>query len=233
MRPFTHLAAMELKLLARDSGNVFFMVALPLLLLILNSENKTLTNFLPGYIAMALAIGGINTLPGVIGSYREGKVLRRLATTPISPLALLGAQFVAQMVLGLLATLIIVGAGILVFGVDPPRHPLSLALAFLLCSTMANTLGFLIASVARTAISAGVMGLMVMFPSIFLAGAAVPRGGLPESVQRVGDFLPLTYGVTALRQGWFETPTLMPFLLLIGIIVICTAGAAFLFRWDR
>ncbi|MFD9943447.1 ABC transporter permease [Nonomuraea sp. NPDC059023] len=232
MRAFVQLSLNELRLLARDPGSLFFMVAFPLMLLVLNSGNKRLEIFLPSYMAMILAIGGIAALPGIVATYRERKVLRRLAVTPISPVMLLGAQVSAQVVMGLVGSLVVIGAGMVVFGVAPPAHPLPLVLAFALSALMTCAIGFVIAAVAPRARTADLLGLTVMFPMIFLAGAAIPREGLPETLRTVGDYLPLTQAVTAMREGWFGTPAAPPLLLLTGIIIVCTAIAAFTFRWE-
>ncbi|MFI6292506.1 ABC transporter permease [Nonomuraea sp. NPDC050790] len=232
MRAFVQLSANELRLLGRDPGSLFFMVAFPLMLLVLNSGSDRLEVFLPSYMAMILAIGGIAALPGIVATYRERKVLRRLAVTPISPVMLLGAQVAAQMVMGLGGSLVVVVTGMAVFGVAPPAHPLPLVLAFLLSALMTCAIGFVIAAVAPRARTADLLGLTVMFPMIFLAGAAIPREGLPDMLLKIGDYLPLTQAVTALRDGWFGTPAALPLLLLTGIIILCTAIAALTFRWE-
>lgn len=232
MKAFVQLSVTELKLLARDTGTLFFMVAFPMMLLVLHTGDDHLDTLLPGYIAMVLAIGGLSALPGIVATYRERKVLRRLATTPVAPVTLLAAQVGAQLVMGIVGSAVVVGVGVLGYGIEPPAHPAALALAFLLCASMVCAIGFVIAAVAPRARIADLFGLLVMFPMIFLGGAAVPRDGLPESMREIGGYLPLTPGVTALRDGWLGTPTLLPLMILAGITVACTAVAAVLFRWE-
>ncbi|MEV4182654.1 ABC transporter permease [Streptosporangium canum] len=232
MKAFAHLSATELRLLARDPGSLFFMVAFPSMLLVLNGGSSRLEIHVPGYLAMILAIGGITALPATLATYRERKVLRRLATTPVSPFVLLTAQIVAQLSMALAGAAIVMGVGVIGFGVDPPAHPAWLALAFVLSALMCYAIGFVIAAVVPRARTAELIGLLVMFPMIFLAGAAIPREGVPETMHRIGDYLPLTHAVTALRESWSDVPTLPPLLVLSGIIVLGTAVAAALFRWE-
>jgi ABC-2 type transport system permease protein len=68
-----------------------------------------------------------------------------------------------------------------------------------------------------------------------VASAAIPLEVLPDSIRTISDFLPLTYVVRLLRELWvgeswgsllFETG------VLIGILVVCTATAVRLFRWE-
>lgn len=232
MKAFVQLSLGELRLLARDPASLFFMLAFPLMLLVLNSGNDRLEIFVPGYMAMILATGGLSALPGIMATYRERKVLRRLAATPVSPILLLAGQVVAQLVMGIAGSAIVVAAGVLGFGAPLPGHPAMLAVAFLLCALMTYAVGFVIAALAPRARAAEAMGLLALFPMIFLGGAAIPREGLNEELRQIGEYLPLTHGVTALREGWFGTPTAPPLLILGGIIVVGTALAVALFRWE-
>jgi ABC-2 type transport system permease protein len=229
MKAFTALTATELRLLFRDPASLFFMMAFPLMLLLLKRGDS---GAVPGYIAMIAAIGGMGALPGVVASYRERKVLKRLATTPISPVLLLGAQLMAQVAAGLAGSVLLVVAAIAVFGAEAPANVLMLAAAFLLCSVMVCSLGFVIAAIVRNTRGASLIGMLVMFPMIFLAGAAVPRKALPASLRQIGDFLPLTSGVEALGNAWSGTAAVFPLLILAGIIVAATAAATALFRWE-
>ncbi|MDF5754299.1 ABC transporter permease [Spongiactinospora sp. TRM90649] len=229
MKAFAALTATELRLLFRDPASLFFMMAFPLMLLVLKRGDG---DAVPGYIAMIVAIGGMGALPGIVASYRERKVLKRLATTPISPILLFGAQLVAQVVAGFAGSVLLVVAAVTLFGTPAPRDLPMLAAAFLLCTVMVCALGFVVAAVVRNTRGASLVGMLVMFPMIFLAGAAVPRRALPEPLRRIGDFLPLTPGVEALSGAWSGAAALFPLVLLAGIIVVATAVAAALFRWE-
>lgn len=232
MKALGRLSASEIVLLARDPGSLFFMLAFPIMLLVLNSGNDSLEIFFPSYLAMILAIGGIAALPGILASYRERKVLRRLAITPVSPVTLLLAQVGAQVLMGLIGSVLLFAVGLIAFDVDLPAHPLPLALAFVVCSLMTCSIGFVIASFAPNDRAANLIGMVVMFPMIFLSGAAVPPEALNSTLRRIGDWLPLTQGVQALRDGWFGTPEAFPLLVMAGIIAVCMAIAGALFRWD-
>ncbi|MER7498913.1 ABC transporter permease [Nonomuraea pusilla] len=229
MKAFTALTATELRLLSRDPASLFFMVAFPLMLLVLKRGDS---GAVPGYAAMIAAIGGMGALPAVVAGYRERKVLKRLATTPISPVLLLAAQVVAQSAAALAGSVLLIVAAIVIFGARPPANVPLLVVAFLLCSVMACALGFVIAALVRNTRGAGLIGMLAMFPMIFLAGAAVPRQTLPGSLRRIGDFLPLTPGVDALNAAWTGTAAVFPMVILAGIIVAGTAVAAALFRWE-
>ena len=232
MKAFVQLSVVELKLLAREPSALFFMVAFPLMLLILTSGTDRIEILLPGYISMILAIGGLTTMPAIVATYRERKMLRRLATTPATPINLLIAQVIAQLLMGLLGAAILIGVGVIGYGGEPPAHPFALALAFLLSALMLCSMGLIIAGLAPRARIADLYGMLVMFPMIFIGGAAMPKEVLPSGVRAIGDYLPLSQAITAMREAWFGSPTLLPLLILTGITVVCTVIAALVFRWD-
>ncbi|MCA2229864.1 ABC transporter permease [Nonomuraea aurantiaca] len=229
MKAFTALTTIELRLLLRDPASVFFMMAFPMMLLVLKRGDS---GAVPGYIAMISAVGGLGALPGIVAGYRERKVLKRLGTTPISPVLLLGAQLVAQVAAALIGSALLVVAAIAAFGARPPTNLPLLAVAILLCSVMVCALGFVIAAVVRNTRGASLIGMLVEFPMLFLAGAAVPREALPDSLRAIGGFLPLTPGVDVLTAAWTGAAALFPMMILAGIIVAGTAVAAALFRWE-
>ena len=43
---------------------------------------------------------------------------------------------------------------------------------------------------------------MLFFVMLFLSGASVPTEVMSDTMTRIGDFLPLTYGVDLLQKAW-------------------------------
>ena len=87
----------------------------------------------------------------------------------------------------------------------------------------------------RPALQTVVRRLSFGYPMIFLSGATIPLEVMPESVHTISDFLPLTYVVRLLRGLWFgETwgSLVLETGVLIGVLVVSTAIAARLFRWE-
>jgi ABC-2 type transport system permease protein len=231
MSALLRLSLTELRLRARDTGTVFFMAAFPLLLLVLNAGGGRAERYVPGYIAMILAIGGLGALPGIVATYRERRVLRRLATTPVAPVTLLAAQLVAQVAAAAAGSALLVSVGAFAYGMGLPTHPGQLLLAFAASAMALCALGFLTAAVAPNARAAEAIGLVIFFPMLFLSGAAVPRGALSSTLAHLGAHLPLGYAVTVLDQGWSGGLHAFPLLVLAAIIVAAAALAARLFRW--
>ena len=77
--------------------------------------------------------------------------------------------------------------------------------------------------------------MVIFFPMMFLSGAGMPLQLLPESLRKVSDFLPLSYVVRLIQGLWFGElwrDLWLPVLVLIGILVLATAAAAKMFRWE-
>jgi len=97
------------------------------------------------------------------------------------------------------------------------------------------SLGYLIASLAPNARVANIIGMVLLYPMLFLSGAGFPLELLPDSLKRVSNLLPLTYVVKLLRGLWFGKPLSelwLPILVLGVILIVCSLLAARFFRWE-
>ncbi len=61
----------------------------------------------------------------------------------------------------------------------------------------------------------------------------MPRESLPDFAQRIGDFLPFTYAVQAIREAWTAGTVDWP---ALGVLAAVTVGAIAValrtFRWE-
>jgi ABC-type multidrug transport system permease subunit len=190
---------------------------------------------LPGLLGMNLMGSGIWGLGFAIVDARKKRLLKRLIATPMSR-----AQYLASFVLSRLTLLVIevgllLGFGVLVFGV-PLRGSLPLLVLICLVSSLAfASIGLLVASRAQTMEGASGLMNLVMLPMWIFSGVFFSASRFPESIQPVIQALPLTAVIDALRanilrgSGW---ETVGPEL---GIIVAWMAAsfllALRLFRW--
>lgn len=183
MNALSKLIAVEAKLFLREPVSLFFVFALPLGLMLVfglpqrgasggdAGQHGELT-FLPA-LALALTIGmlALFTLPMALGIYRERRVLRRLATTPVNPALLLVAQVVVNLVMGVAGAVVTaVGVRFLLDQPAPANVP-AFVLAFLLGVACLFAVGLLIAALAPSARAAQSIGPALFFPLLFLAGA--------------------------------------------------------------
>jgi ABC-2 type transport system permease protein len=234
MRAFWKLTLTELKLFLREPLAIFFILAFPLILLWLNgSQGGDMDRLVPGYVALVLATVGLTQLPSVLATYRERGILRRLATTPVPPATVLGAQLVVHLAastIGVGLLLVVAGA---FYDVAVPRAVPAAVLVYLAGALALYALGFVLAALAPNARTANAVGFVVYFPMIFLCGAVIPREALSSSMRRIGELLPLGPVVTALRDAWSGAGIgALTLVALAAMIVVATAVGIRLFRWE-
>jgi ABC-2 type transport system permease protein len=168
-------------------------------------------------------------------SYRDMGILRRFRATPLRPLTYILADVTTNLVMTLLGMIGVVLVGWLLYRVRFEGQPVSVILAVILSALAMFAIGYVIASLAPTARTAQVISMAIFYPMMFLSGAGMPLEILPPTIRRIADFLPLTYVVKLLRGLWFgETwgDHLLEVAVLGSILVVGTALAARLFRWE-
>jgi len=238
---------MEAKLFLREPVGAFFTLAFPLMMLFLfgsifgNAPSPVLNNqgsvdiSVPAYTAMIIATTGLMGLTITMAAYRENGVLRRLRTTPISPLVVLAAQVIVLFMMTAFGMVLLIIAGKLVYHLRFEGNALNVLAGFVLCCLSFFAIGFVLAGLMPTARTAQVVGLALLYPMLFLSGAGYPRELLPETILKVANFLPLTYVVTLLRGLWVGDPWsqhLTEVLVLTGILVVGVIISIKTFRWE-
>lgn len=197
----------------------------------------------PTALVITLAMIGLQHIPGVVATYRENGILRRLSTTPVHPGMMLAAQLVVALTVAAASAVLLVLSAWLLLDVPLPRYPLGFAATFLVGLAAVLALGMIIAAVAPNARAANGVAILVSMLVMFVGGVYLPRFFLPEFLVRLGDFTPP--GVQALLNAWSGDSAVLasvgqsagpPELSQVGImaLIAVVAGglAAKLFRWE-
>jgi ABC-2 type transport system permease protein len=189
--------------------------------------------YVPILIVFSVGMLTLFGLPVPLASYRELGILRRLSTTPVPPSWLLAAQGVVYLFVALAGALVVLVGGIAVLGVPAPKNPGGLVLSIVLTIAGLFPVGLVIAAVARTPNGAAIIGRLLFFPLIFLAGLWWPRELMPGALQAISGASPLGAAVEAMQdsmQGQF--PPAVPLLVLVAYAVVFGFLAKRLFRWE-
>jgi ABC-2 type transport system permease protein len=247
MRPLATLTRTEARLFVREPVGLFFAVFFPsMLLLVLGSAMPGFTTasadlgglrpidiYLPITGALAIATVAMVTLLGTLSAYRERGVLRRLSTTPVSPVALLAAQLLVNVGALIVGCALAYGTAVVVFAVAAPANVVGTLIGFLLGATAMGAVALLIAALAPTAKAASGLGTLVYFPMMFAAGVWTPGPTMPELVRRVADYTPLGAASQAMQTAWAGGwPHPLHLVVMVGLTVACGATAARWFRWE-
>jgi ABC-2 type transport system permease protein len=84
-----------------------------------------------------------------------------------------------------------------------------------------------------TAILAGVLGTIVLYPMLFFAGVWTPARSMTPLLQHTGNYTPLGTAVQAM-QDWMQGtfPAARPLLIIAAYAVVLGVAAVRLFRWE-
>ena len=189
----------------------------------------------PGLLGMNLMGTGIWGIGFAIVDQRRKKLLKRLVATPMSRAHYLMSFVLSRFGWLVLEVAILVGFGVLVFGV-PLRGSLgTLALASVLAGLMFGGVGLLIASRAKTIEGASGLMNLAMVPMWVFSGVFFNAANFPQAIQPFVQALPLTAAVDALRATMLEGATLSQLAPEFGIMAAWMVGtfavALRIFRW--
>jgi ABC-2 type transport system permease protein len=191
--------------------------------------------FVPSILAMALMqLGVFAAIPLV--QQREKLILKRLNATPLPRWTLVGSNIVVRLVIAAAQTALIVGIGIQLLGVEVLGSWLAIAALVAVGALTFVSIGYVIASFARTEEAANGMTSIVQFPLMFLSGIFFPLEIMPDWLRSVATFMPLTYLGDALRQvmvgGAPFVPLGVDIAVLGGWLAVCLGISARFFRWQ-
>ena len=155
---------------------------------------------------MIICITGLMSTTMTMATYREKGILRRLRTTPVSPLVVLAAQVIVVFAMTCLGMLLLIAAGMLVYHVRFEGNAFSVLGGFVLSSLSFFGIGFILAGTMPTVRTAWVVAMVLLYPMMFLSGAFFSIKLLPAAVQKVSAFMPLTYVVNLLSGLWIGEP---------------------------
>jgi ABC-2 type transport system permease protein len=164
-----------------------------------NPDFRDLWFVLPAILGMLVQMAAVAQAALVVVREREIGTMEQILATPTRPLELLLGKMVPLLVLCYAILGIILGLGVLWFGVEFQGNIilyLCLALPFILASL---GLGFLISTVAKNQRQAQQLSTVVMLFSMLLTGLVYPRNTMPFIPRLIGSLLPLTYFIRISR----------------------------------
>jgi ABC-2 type transport system permease protein len=191
--------------------------------------------FVPSILGMSVMQLGIFAAVPLVAD-REKGILKRLAATPLRRSQLVGSNTLMRLLIALVQAVIIVGVGVLAFGVEITGSFL-LAGAFIVLGAVSFlSLGYVLASFTKTEDAANGLTQVVQFPMMFLSGVFFPIAAMPPFLQSIARLIPLTYLADALRQvmvgGVPFAPLYVCAAVLLVWLVVCFGIASRKFRWQ-
>ncbi|MBU0976658.1 MAG: ABC transporter permease [Patescibacteria group bacterium] len=207
---------------------------------------------LPGMIGLTIMQAGLFGVAGTIVSYKEKGILKRLFATPLNKFDFLFSNVITRILVGLLQVLVLFAYPKFAnWAISTLRDiPMEnsqfyftivgnfgelLAFAFI-GNVVFICFGFAVSSFAKTFDQVQPIIMLIQFPMMFLSGVFFPKEALPNLVQKVADYFPLTFLADGLRlimnQGktMFETGPELIGLVIWGVVIFLVALK--LYKWD-
>jgi ABC-2 type transport system permease protein len=184
---------------------------------------------------MVISIVGLTAVPISAANRRETGVLRRFSATPLRPLTYYLTDVLVPFLLTLVGILLIVLVGMVVFGVRFEGNIFSLFAGVVLGACAFFSMGYALFGLIASARTVTLIGNVVLYPLMIFSGAMIPLEVMPDMVQTVSRFLPLTHLVALLRGLWFGESWgdyWVEVAVLAGLTIVSTLIIARTFRWE-
>lgn len=186
-----------------------------------------------GFAIIGMGIfGPINVFPEL----KKMGILRRLSTTPLKVWQYFMATMIGQVFIGLISLAIMFIVAILVFKLNIVGNYLELALFLVLGIITILGIGLALGGWAKNERQVAPLANIIVFPMMFLSGTFFPRFLMPEWLQNISAFLPLTPIIDGIRLIATEGKHLIDILPQVGLIglwmVVIYAIAFKVFRWE-
>lgn len=189
-----------------------------------------------GLLGFSILSMGIFGLANQLPYEKKNGTLRRIRATPFTRTQLIFGTLIYYGLIGLLSLTVMMIVALTVFQFDMRGDWFQLV-AFLIISIIVMLgFGLLIGGWAKNENQAAVLSNVVSFPLMFLSGVFFPRYLMPEWLQGITGYLPLTPVVDGIRYITTEGATLLdlgPQLAILGVwFVVIYVAAIKLFRWE-
>ena len=250
MGPLLKTTWVETKLFLREPVTVIFTFALPLMILYVlggvfgNTPDTAgdvtvyggygATNwYTPAYVALAIAGVAMIGVPAHIVEYRERGILRRLRASSVPRFTYLVSQLIVAFLISTVGSALLLALAFPTTEVDPPASAGLFLVAFVIAAICFSAFGILLGVVVPTVRAAQSAGLLLWFVFMFLSGAGPPPEVLPEALETIGRYVPLTPVVRMLQEPWLSGSWSGDYALIVaGLGVVSAAAAYVLFRWE-
>lgn len=189
-----------------------------------------------GLLGFAIIGMGIFGPMNVFPELKKMGILRRLSTTPLKVWQYFLSTMIGQAAVGLLALAIMFVVAILVFKLQVVGNWLELGIFLIFSITMILGIGLALGGWAKNERQVAPLGNIIVFPMMFLSGTFFPRFLMPDWLQNISSFLPLTPVIDGIRLIATEGKhfiDILPQIGLIGLWMIVIYIIAFkVFRWE-
>jgi ABC-2 type transport system permease protein len=233
----------------RNPAAAVFTFAFPLLFLVIftalngngtvdlpGGEVKFAQYYVPAIVAFGLISACYTNLAFTVCIRRESGLLKRARGTPLSPVVYLCGIVGNVIVVAMILTTLLVGLGVIAYGVTFPGRYLALGLAIVVGAFCFSALGIAVSTLVPNEDAAPAIINFVLFPLLFISGTFGPVSST-STLGRVAVLFPVRHLVQAMVHvfnpfgggiGIIATHTLI--MLAWGVVGLVVSLRRF--RWE-
>jgi ABC-2 type transport system permease protein len=164
-----------------------------------NPAGSSRLNIVPGLVGTILTMTMLIFTALSVTREIERGTMESLLSMPITPVEVMLGKIVPYVLVGFIQAILIIGIGVLLFGVPVNGSLTLLALLSTLFITTNLSIGYTFSTIAQNQLQAMQMSIMFFLPSILLSGFMFPFAGMPVWAQYIGEGLPLTHYLRIVR----------------------------------
>jgi ABC-2 type transport system permease protein len=222
------IASRIINQLIRDRRTIMLIIIAPLLIAsivgVSTPDKRMLDYTAPAILAMLILFFGF-ILTGIsFQRERSQGTLERLMAAPVSRLDIVSGYLMGFLLFALAQTLIIFFYMVYVLDINFQGELWQIIIFQAIIGIGAVCLGTFTSTFARNEFQIMQFVPIVILPQFFLCGLLWPVSELPEYLQWIAKFLPLTYGVDGIRAMMLEGENLLGVIKEVGILAAFAAG---------
>ncbi len=195
--------------------------------------------FLPGMIGFSLIGSAVFGISFLFYSLRETLVLKRMYATPVKRSSILLGEGLSKVIFNLLTVVVLIAFGHFMYDFHLAQGwitVVNMIVVSFIALLVFMGFGFFISGVSKNQNVIPIYANLFMFPQYFLSGTFFSRSALPEFLQPIIKFLPLTAVNDAMRNIAFEGASLAScweqLLILTAWGLLIYIVTARVFRWE-
>jgi ABC-2 type transport system permease protein len=199
-----------------------------------NPAASSQLNIVPGLMGTILTLTMLIFTALSVTREVERGTMESLLAMPITPFEIMLGKIAPYVLIGFLQAAMIVGAGVVLFGV-PILGDLTLLAALTTLFIATNlAIGYTFSTLAQNQLQAIQMAMMFFLPNMLLSGFVFPFLGMPVWAQWFSEWLPLTHFIRIVRAIMLKGATLQDLhydtLALVGLMALAMVIAVTRFR---
>jgi ABC-2 type transport system permease protein len=199
-----------------------------------NPAASSRLNIVPGLVGTILTMTMLIFTALSVTREIERGTMESLLSMPIRPIEVMLGKIVPYVLVGFIQALLIIGIGVLLFGVPVRGSLIMLALLSTLFITTNLAIGYTFSTIVQNQLQAMQLSMMFFLPSILLSGFMFPFAGMPVWAQYIGEGLPLTHYLRIVRAIMLKGATLQNLqydaLALLAVTLVAMTIAVTRFR---